>query len=71
MKYHEIEPMCKPFGGVRGCPHDGLGCTGGTECSINSSDRKVAYAAYTAHEFGPAFRCAKRERFINAEAQRK
>lgn len=58
MKYHEIEPMCRPRSGVRGCPHDGLGCTGGERCSINRPDKHAA--AFNASQFGPDFYCVKR-----------
>lgn len=61
MRYSDVERMCKPRGMVRGCPHDGLGCTGGERCSINSRDPEVQSRAWQAVEFGPDFRCAKRE----------
>lgn len=61
MKYYDIEPMCSKTGGLRGCPHDGLGCTGGERCSINSADHKVSARAFNASQFGPDFVCAKRE----------
>jgi len=60
MKYHEIAPMCRPSGGVRGCPHDGLGCIGGEKCSINSPDAHVSSKAFNAGIFGPDFICQKR-----------
>lgn len=61
MKYSEIAPMCKPRGGVRGCPHDGLGCTGGEKCSINSKNEQVQFRAWEATKFGPDFICQKRK----------
>ena len=61
MRYYEIEPMCKPIG-TRGCPHDGLGCTGSEECSINSRDPRKAQKAFEADRYGPDFICAKRNR---------
>lgn len=67
MRYRDVEPMCRPDRRalrpgqtMRGCPHDGLGCTGGAKCSINSDDPKVAAKAYNAEVFGPDFICAKR-----------
>lgn len=67
MKYFQIEPMCRPdrrflrLGqSLRGCPHDGLGCTGGDKCSINSSDGAVSGRAYNADRYGPDFVCQKR-----------
>ena len=62
MKYSDIETMCRPIGrGVRGCPHDGLGCTGGEKCSINSRDPAVSGNAWNATQFGPDFICGKRQ----------
>ena len=61
MKYHDIEPMCKPRGNLRGCPHDGLGCTGGDKCSINSKDHDTQQRAWAADKFGQDFICQKRE----------
>ena len=53
MRYLEIEPMCRPLGvGVRGCPYDGLGCTGGDRCSINSTDTRTAAHAFNASKYG-------------------
>ncbi len=61
MRYFDIAPMCRPVGPfVRGCPHDGLGCTGGKRCSINSEDGRVSTRAYNADRYGPDFICAKR-----------
>ena len=67
MRYSEIEQMCrpdrrflKPWQTMRGCPHDGLGCTGGKVCSINSDDPATAQRAYNAGIYGPHFVCAKR-----------
>jgi len=63
MRYYEIEPMCRPVGwGIRGCPFNGLGCTYGARCSINSSDPRVSARAYNADRYGPDFRCERRER---------
>lgn len=62
MRYIDIELMCKPRGMVRGCPHDGLGCTGGERCSINSLDESVRERARQATEYGPDFHCAKHQR---------
>ncbi len=61
MKYQEISRLCRPLGGVRGCPHDGLGCTGAEKCSINSADKEVRTRAWTAGEYGPDFVCQKRQ----------
>ncbi len=41
MKYHQIERMCRPNNtretiSTRGCFFDGLGCTGGNDCSIHN-----------------------------------
>jgi hypothetical protein len=33
MKLGDILPMCRPAGGVSGCPHDGLGCPWGGRCN--------------------------------------
>jgi hypothetical protein len=60
MKYYQIEPMCHPRGGVRGCPHDGLGCTGGNECSINNKNPIIQSRAYNADMYGSNFICQKR-----------
>lgn len=59
MRYCDIEPMCKPRGMVRGCPHDGLGCVGGPRCSINREDSRDR--AWVATNFGPDFCCVKHE----------
>jgi len=61
MRYHEIVPMCWPAGAVRACPFDGLGCTRGERCSINSRDEAVSYRAFVADRYGPDFVCRKRE----------
>jgi hypothetical protein len=65
MKYHQIEPMCRPANVrtgqfLRGCPFDGLGCIGGERCSINSRDPVTASLAYNADKYGPDFICIKR-----------
>ena len=64
MKYADIEPMCHRYGhGLRGCPWDGLGCTGGQNCSINRGGA-VGARAYNATEYGPDFECHKRNRLL-------
>lgn len=60
MKYSEIREMCRPRGGVPGCPHDGLGCPYGEDCSINSQDPEIRGKAWNATVFGPDFICQKR-----------
>ena len=61
VKYSDIERMCRPVGRVRGCPHDGLGCTGGERCSINDPDATVRAHAWVADKYGPAFVCVKHQ----------
>lgn len=68
MRYCDIEPMCRPDRRflrsgetMRGCPQDGLGCTGGDKCSINSKDPAVAARAYNADVYGPHFVCVKHQ----------
>lgn len=67
MKYWQIEPMCRPLSGARGCPHDGLGCTG-TKCSIN--DPRNSFKAYNASQYGPDFFCQKRATAIRRQEER-
>jgi hypothetical protein len=71
MKYAAIASMCKPQGGVRGCPFDGLGCPYGNRCSINSDDDEVARRAWNAESYGDDFHCVKREHRVAALAQPK
>lgn len=60
MRYCDLEELCRPVGvGVRGCPHDGLGCTGGEKCGINSPDERVRTRAWTATTYAD-FTCQKR-----------
>lgn len=61
MRYSEIVGMCRPEGGLRGCPWDGLGCTGGQKCSINRGGSDFQ-RAWNANKYGSDFVCAKRER---------
>jgi hypothetical protein len=59
MRYSDIEPMCRPIGGVRGCPHDGLGCVGGNTCWINSTNPTLQSRAWQAKTYDD-FYCVKR-----------
>lgn len=66
MRYHEVNRLCRPDRragpiGMMGCPYDGLGCTGGEKCSINSTAWGVSQRAYNAEKYGPDFICQKRE----------
>ena len=63
-RYCDIEGMCRPQGSAgryppRGCPYDGLGCTGESKCSINSDDAKVRAKAWVADRYGTDLVCAK------------
>lgn len=60
-RYCDIVSLCRPSNGVRGCPHDGLGCVGGEKCSINSPDDEARRKAWVADRFGRDFYCVKRE----------
>lgn len=73
MKYYDIEPMCRPRGiGIRGCPHDGLGCPYGELCSINSPDARERFRAYNAGSYAE-FVCHKRnvalKRTVNGDGK--
>lgn len=59
--YGNLRPSMRPVGTTVGCPHDGLGCTGGQKCSINSADDAVRLRAWNATEYGRDFKCAKHE----------
>lgn len=63
MRYGEIARMCRPVGGVPGCPFDGLGCAH-MACSVHSRGEDVRDRAWDATEYGPDFHCVKREHHI-------
>lgn len=59
MNYAEVSTLCKPYGSVPGCPHDGLGCPYGEQC------RRPPDATRYGHGHGELL-CIKHEAAIKA-----